>query len=57
VTGKLRLWTALRENHGERAGEHDLAGLEARAARQRDQLEELHRSAAARALGRSRFGS
>jgi hypothetical protein len=53
VTGKLRMWTALRDNLGERAGGQDLAELEARASRQRDRLAELHRSAASRALGAS----
>lgn len=53
VTAKLRLWSALRENLGERAGDHDLAALAARAMHQRGQLEELHRSAAARALSGS----
>jgi hypothetical protein len=50
VTGKLRLWTGLRENVGERAGDHDLVELAARAMRQRDQLEQLHRSAATKAF-------
>lgn len=53
ATGKLRLWTALRENLTERVGDNDLTELEARARRQRDQLEELHRSAATRALSQT----
>jgi hypothetical protein len=57
VTGKLRLWRALRESLGERAGQHDLDELQARAVRQRDRLEELHRGAAARALSESSLAS
>jgi hypothetical protein len=53
VIGKQRLWMALRENVGERAGRHDIGELEARAGRQRDRLDGLHRSAAARAFGGS----
>jgi hypothetical protein len=53
VSGKLRLFTALRENLGERVGDHDLAELAARAGRQRERLESLHRSAATRAFGKS----
>lgn len=53
VSGKLRLWTALRENVGGHAGDHDLTELAARAERQRERLGELHLSAAARAFGDS----
>jgi hypothetical protein len=50
VTGKLRLWSALRERFGESAGGEDLAVLRQRAASQRERLEVLHGIAATRAF-------
>jgi hypothetical protein len=50
VTGKLGLWRALRGQLGESVHGIDLVELEARAAAQRDRLEELRLRAAAEAL-------
>ena len=51
VTGKLGLWRALRGQLGESVDGIDLSLLEARAAAQRDRLEDLRLRAASEALG------
>jgi hypothetical protein len=50
ITGKLRLWKSLEQAFGERLDEFDFPALAERAAAQRGTVEELHRSAAVRAL-------
>ncbi len=53
VTGKLALWESLRVSLGERLDGIDLAELQARAERQRAELDELRRRASAEAFGRA----
>jgi hypothetical protein len=53
VTGKLSLWTNLRESHGPRIGTEDLNELITRAESQRERLETLRIKAAPEALGPS----
>jgi len=50
VTGKLGLWRSLRGQLGDSVDGIDLSLLEARAAAQRDRLEDLRLRAAAEAL-------
>jgi hypothetical protein len=50
VSGKLQLWRALERGLGEGLDGYDFSELAARAARQRDVLDELHGIAARRAL-------
>jgi hypothetical protein len=51
VEGKLAMWRALRDAHGPTFGGADLEQLIARATRQRERLDELHRNASREALG------
>lgn len=50
ITGKLQLWKSLQSAFGERLDEFDFAQLAERAAAQRRVVDELHASAAPRAL-------
>jgi hypothetical protein len=55
ITGKMQMWKALEHTLGRRVGEFDFGQLAERAARQRGRVEDLHLSAAARALPSGEF--
>jgi hypothetical protein len=52
INGKLRLWVVLESLSGELDGDFDFGQLAARAAGQKDRIEELHLKAAALAFSR-----